>query len=236
MKAAGNQRADSALRDSIISNPDVILDDPDVMRALMAANEAGSSNVVDLRGVAMNRLETRLVRLEDTHRSVVAAAYDNLAGTNQIHRAILHMLEPATFPEFLDVLKNDISDTLRVDFIRLVLETNQAAPDASLDRFEDILVPAPPGFIVSYLNTARRRTSSKVVLRQVQADDDLIYGEKAGFIQSEACLKLDLGPGMMPGLLVLGSDDPHQFTPSQGTDLLNFFTSALERTMRRWLA
>jgi len=236
MIAAGNQRTDSALRDKIISNPDVILDDPDVMRALMAANEAGTSNVVDLRGVAMNRLEAQLGRLEDTHRSVVAAAYDNLAGTNQIHRAVLRMMEPSSFAEFLDVLKNDVVETLRVDFIRLILETNQAAPDASLERLEDILVPAPPGFIMSYLNGSRRRTANKVVLRQVQADDDLIYGEKAGFIQSEACLKLDLGTGMMPGLLVLGSDDPHQFTPSQGTDLLNFFTSALERTMRRWLA
>jgi uncharacterized protein YigA (DUF484 family) len=37
-------------------------------------------------------------------------------------------------------------------------------------------------------------------------------------------------------MLVLGSEDPHQFTPQQGTDLLAFFTGVFERAMRRWLA
>ena len=49
------------------------------MRALIAANErAMGGNIVDLRGIAMERLEARLDRLEDTHRSVIAAAYENL--------------------------------------------------------------------------------------------------------------------------------------------------------------
>ena len=54
-------------------------------------------NIVDIRGIAMERLEHRLDRLEDTHRSVIAAAYENLAGTNQIHRAILRMMDPWIF-------------------------------------------------------------------------------------------------------------------------------------------
>ncbi|MEO0358459.1 MAG: DUF484 family protein, partial [Pseudomonadota bacterium] len=95
--------------------------------------------------------------------------------------------------------------------------------------------PAPSGFVMTYLQNARPRATSKVILRQVQPDNDLIYGEYAGVVQSEACLKLDFGPGMLPGLLVLGSDDPHQFSPSQGTDLLTFLASVFERAMRRWL-
>ena len=78
------------LRQKIIEKPDMVLDDPAVMNALVAANErAMGSNIVDLRGIAMERLEARLDRLEDTHRSVIAAAYENLAGTNQIHRLII---------------------------------------------------------------------------------------------------------------------------------------------------
>ena len=85
---------DETLREKIIAKPESILDDQDLMRALIAANEkAMGGNIVDLRGIAMERLETRLDRLEDTHRSVIAAAYENLAGTNQIHRAIL-LAEP----------------------------------------------------------------------------------------------------------------------------------------------
>ena len=71
------------LRERIITRPDVILEDKDLMKALIEANErAMGGNIVDLRGIAMERLEARLDRLEDTHRSVIAAAYENLAGTN----------------------------------------------------------------------------------------------------------------------------------------------------------
>ena len=58
-------RIDETLRERIISEPDVILDDTDLMRALIAANErAMGTNIVDMRGIAMDRLETRLDRLD----------------------------------------------------------------------------------------------------------------------------------------------------------------------------
>ena len=109
------------LRESILAQPDLVLEDPTVMRALIEANERSmGSNIVDLRGIAMERLEARLDRLEDTHRSVIAAAYENLAGTNQIHRATLAMLDPVTFEGFLGGLGTEVAGILRVDCIRLV--------------------------------------------------------------------------------------------------------------------
>ena len=64
--------------------------DRDVMRALITANDRQmGGNIVDMRGIAMERLENRLDRLEDTHRSVIAAAYENLSGTNQVHRQLI---------------------------------------------------------------------------------------------------------------------------------------------------
>src|SRR5690606_37679232 len=104
------------LREKIISDPDVILSDADVMRALIAANERSmGANVVDLRGVAMERLEERLDRLEDVHRNVIAAAYENLAGTNAIHRAVLRLLDPVDFETFLKDLGGDVAAALQVD-------------------------------------------------------------------------------------------------------------------------
>jgi uncharacterized protein YigA (DUF484 family) len=63
----------------------------------------------------------------------------------------------------------------------------------------------------------------------------VVYGDAAAWINSEAILKLDFGPGRLPGMLVMGAEDPHQFKPSQGTDLLGFFAGVFERQMRRWL-
>ena len=121
---------DAEIRAKIMSDPEALLEDKDIMSALVAANETTmGGNIVDLRGIAMERLEARLDRLEDTHRSVIAAAYENLAGTNQIHRAVLRMMDATQFEVFLSDLTGDVADTLRVDVMRLVLESEEADPD-----------------------------------------------------------------------------------------------------------
>ncbi|MEO0862938.1 MAG: DUF484 domain-containing protein, partial [Pseudomonadota bacterium] len=120
-------------RDRILTDPDMILEDRDVMRALIAANERQmGKNIVDMRGIAMERLEARLDRLEDTHRSVIAAAYENLAGTNQIHRCVLKLLDCDDFGDVLDLLTGEMVDILRVDRMRLVLESAEPTPSPHL--------------------------------------------------------------------------------------------------------
>jgi uncharacterized protein YigA (DUF484 family) len=234
---SSSPKIEDALREAIISQPDVILDDSDVMQALIAANEkAMGGNIVDLRGIAMERLETRLDRLEDTHRSVIAAAYENLAGTNQIHRAILRMLDPVEFEAFLSDLGGDLADILRVDSVRLVLESVQNEEDPAVKELGDVLCVAKPGFIDGYLTQERGGAPRQVTLRQIQDASEQVYGVNAVWIRSEACLKLDFGAGRLPGMLVFGAEDPHMFGPQQGTDLLAFFTGVFERSMRRWLS
>jgi uncharacterized protein YigA (DUF484 family) len=204
---------------------------------LIAANErAMGGNIVDLRGIAMDRLESRLDRLEDTHRSVIAAAYENLAGTNQVHRAILRMLDPVEFETFLRDLSGEVSEILRVDATKLVLESVQNDSDTTVKRLGEVLSVAEPGFIDHYLSQGRGGQVRKVTLRQVQNASETIYSDKADWIRSEACLKLDFGDGRLPGMLVMGAEDPHMFGPQQGTDLLAFFTGVFERAMRRWLS
>ena len=234
-----NPDYEKELREKILSEPDLVLDDQAVMRALISANEKSmGSNIVDLRGVAMNRLEDRLDRLEDTHRSVIAAAYDNLAGTNQVHRAILRLMDGVEFEHFMADLQGDVAEILRIDSIRLVLETRQTDMDAAaaLSDVSDVITLVIPGFVEAYLTGGRDTPTRPVTLRTVGPASEQVFGEDAGFIKTEACLKLDFGPGRLPAMLVLGSDDPQHFTPQQGTDLLAFFGGVFERVMRRYLA
>ncbi len=227
---------DEKIRETIMSAPEALLDDTDIMRALVAANERSlGGNIVDLRGIAMERLESRLDRLEDTHRSVIAAAYDNLAGTNQIHRAVLRMMEPTKFEDFLGDLSGEVADILRVDSIRLVLESVAKSDDPALRKLGTVLVVAEPGYVETYVTQGRNTPLRQVTLRQVQPAEDSLFGDKADFIRSEACLVLDFGEGRLPGMLLMGSEDPHQFNQAQGTDLLAFFGGVFERAMRRWL-
>lgn len=225
---------DPDTRDRILAAPEALLDDRDVMQALIGAGDrAAGSNVVDLRGLAMERLNQKLDRLEDTHRTVIAAAYENLAGTNQVHRAILQLLEPTDFPGFLASLTGTVAQTLRIEAIRLVLETQSAAPVP--DQVSGAILAVRPGFVTDYL-TRGRAMARPVMLRQTLPDPGGIYGEKGDWIRSEALLRLDLGEGRLPGLLAMGAEDPHQFKPTHGTDLLAFFGAVFERVMRKWLA
>lgn len=224
-------------RARIMADPALILDDKDVMRTLVSASERGmGDNIVDLRGLAMERLEARLDRLEETHRAVIAAAYENLAGANQIHRAILRMLDPEQFETFLRDLGSDVAEILTVDAIKLVLESPAADPDPALERISEVLRVVEPGFIEQYMSSERGPTTRQVVLRQTIPREGSLYGAKTPHLRSEACMRLDLGAQRMGGMLVMASDSPHMFKPGQGTDLLSFFAGIFERSMRRWLA
>lgn len=225
------------LRAAILAEPDALLDDKDLMQALVAANEqARGDNVIDLRGIAMQRLEARLDRLEDTHRSVIAAAYENLAGTNQVHRAILRLLEPVEFEEFLRMLGTDVVDILRIDRITLVLETTVVQEDPAIDKLGGVLTVVEPGFIDNYLTYDRGGPARDVTLREVHHPNRRVFGQQADLLRSEACLKLNLGAGRLPGMIVMGAKDPRHFTPQLGTDLLTFFAGVFERSMRHWLS
>lgn len=223
---------DQDFRDRILAAPEKLLNDHDVMKALMRASEAqAGKNIVDLRGIAMDKLEDRLEKLEETHRSVIAAAYENLSGTNQIHRAILELLDPLTFEEFLDALGSKVATALKVDCVALVLESEQSAPKMPINP---ILRITEPDFVAGYISGGR--SSRPVVLRQVQPENGALYGEAAAWVRSEAVMRLDFGPRRLPGMLILGSEDPHHFKPNHGTDLLSFFAAVFQRTMRRWLS
>ena len=157
----GKPELDRKLRERVLARPDIILDDSDMMKALIAANDKTmGGNIVDLRGIAMERLEDRLDRLEDTHRSVIAAAYENLAGTNQIHRAVIRMMDGDEFETFLRDLGGEVADILGVDSMHLVLETTQDESDPAVRRLGDVLRVVDPGFISAYMDGYR--TSPRV--------------------------------------------------------------------------
>jgi uncharacterized protein YigA (DUF484 family) len=228
------------LRDRILAAPETILEDRDLMQALVAANDrAMGDNVVDMRGLAMQRLEGRLDKLEDTHRAVIAAAYENLAGTHQIHRAVLQILDAPDAEGLLAALAGDVARTLRVHSLRLLLEAKAGqdtaiGPETSPPVPDDGLILVPPGTVDAMIAGTRGTPDRVVTLRRTPAASPAVFGTDAPLIRSQALLRLDLGTGHTTGLLVMGSEDPNMFKPGQGTDLLAFLGAVVERVIRRW--
>lgn len=226
----------AALREAILSDPGAILEDPQILRALVSAEDREKGgNVVDMRTLAMAKLEHRLGHLEDTHQQVISAAYDNVAVTRQVHRAILALLAPLDFDGFLNVLSTEVLDCLRLRAIRLVVESDEATLDSLLNRLDGVISLVPAGTISNFADQGRRIHPAPITLRQVKQGHGSVYGTAANDIRSEALVVLDLGPEKAPGLLVLGASDPEHFVPGQATDLLELFSRTCERLLRGWL-
>lgn len=237
---ADARKPSSALRQKIIEHPEAILEDPEVMSALISAEAPKERNVVDLRGTLVHRLETRLTRLQESKTQVIAAAYENLAGTNQVHRSVLSLLDNSTFRGFLATLGDEVAHILSVDAIRLGVETQPGlagrtfGPSTALAH---LIVTLPPGGVEVYAGGASGTAAAgRVTLRRATEITGDVFGPGERWIESEAVLRLDLGPGRRPALLALGSVDGGRFSPDQAGDLLGFFAGSVERMLRRWLA
>lgn len=220
---------DTATRERLLADPGVILEDRDLMRALVAAREAQiGANVIDIRGRAMELLESRLDRLEATHEHVIATAYDNQSGTAVVHRSVISLLEAPDFESFVESLQAEVAPVLRIETLRLVFESARCpAP-----RPEDIVV-VPDGAIERIVTAGRRAPrGNDIVLRHAEPLTQPIHGRA---VASEALLPLDMGGAAPRAMLVMGSADPERFTPIQGTDLLRFFGQVVRLRLIGWL-
>lgn len=221
---------DQATRDKLLADPSALLDDRELMRALVSAREAeAGTNVIDIRGRAMEALESRLDRLESAHESVIAAAYDNQSGMAVVHRAVLALLEPVDVAGFVAGLQDDVAPILRVDTLKLILESD----DTSATALPEQIVLVPRGAIAKIIAAGRRAPrGNDIVLRPVAPITEQIHRAN---VASEALLPLDLGPDQPDALLLMGSADPNRFSPAQGTDLLRFFSQVFRLSLMGWL-
>ena len=222
------------IRSLIIAEPALVLEDDDVMQRLVG-ERTGERQVVDLRDRLVERLEHRLEKLVTTHRTVIAAAYENVAGTQQVHRAVVALLEPPDLSSFLYRLTHEVPALLGLEEARLCLEadvTETGPAEGFSENLHGRVMALPEGAIADYL-AMDGHTDRSIALREAGEEAELLFGE-ANPVQSEACLRLDIAGA--PAMLALGSSDPKKFDPAHGTDLLEFFSQVAERLLTQHLA
>ena len=223
------------IRSLIVADPELVLSDDMVMRALLGATAKGARNIVDLRDKLVERLEQRLDKLVHTNRSVIAAAYENVAGTQQLHRAVLALIDAPELGEFLRRLTRDVPAMVGVEQARLCLEAEveDVSPTALTEGLGGRVLFVPYGSVNEYLMLDGEPANGSVMLRACGSEAELIFGAMTR-TRSEALLKLDLAGSL--GLLAFGATDPDRFGSDQGTDLLTFFGAAVERLLTHHLS
>ena len=229
---------DDKLREEILAKANEILNDETLLRALIGASDKNlGSKIVDLRSVAMQKMDGELKKLKRSNQQVIATAYENLVGMKQVHQVVLKSLEQNNFDEFITNLDTEACNILRVDCIKLGLETHSSLQNT--DKYElklsKLLDLYPINFVDTYISQGKNNSPDDVVLRPTPKGSEQLYGKLSKNLKSEGCIKLTIGNKKIVGILALASKERKKFTTEQGVELLKFMGSVFERRISHWL-
>ena len=220
------------IRDLIIADPRLVLDDVEVLQALASVQNDGlGDNVIDGRGIAIRRLEQKLRQLGAENRLLKEVLHENSEAVHRIHLAALTLLEIKNFKQLADFLAGELPRVMKVEVIRLLLL------DSLKGRIRDSLAEFAVGRVdgtvrQSYINLVEGKPE-KVVLRQVPDASPNVYGTTGKPIRSEALLPVALDGADLAGVLVVGSSNPESFHPNMSTDLLELIGKVFAMTVAR---
>ena len=226
------------LREEILVKAHEILNDETLLRALIEASDKNlGSKIVDLRSVAMQKMDGELKKLKRSNQQVIATAYENLVGMKQVHQVVLKSLEQNNFDEFITNLDTEACNILRVDCIKIGLEThsslqNNEKYDSKLSKLLDLY---PVNFVDTYISQGENNNIDDVILRPTPKGSEQLYGKISKSLKSEGCIKLRIGNKKIIGILALASKEREKFTAQQGVELLKFMGSVFERRISHWL-
>ena len=229
---------DDQLREEILAKAHEILNDETLLRALIEASDKNlGSKIVDLRSVAMQKMDGELKKLKRSNQQVIATAYENLVGMKQVHQVVLKSLEQNNFDEFITNLDTEACNILRVDCIKIGLEThyslqNNEKYDSKLSKLLDLY---PVNFVDTYISQGENNNTDDVILRPTPKGSEQLYGKVSKNLKSEGCIKLRIGNKKIIGILALASKEREKFTAQQGVELLKFLGSVFERRISHWL-
>ena len=229
---------DDKLREEILAKAHEILNDETLLRALIEASDKNlGSKIVDLRSVAMQKMDGELKKLKRSNQQVIATAYENLVGMKQVHQVVLKSLEQNNFDEFITNLDTEACNILRVDCIKIGLETHSSLQNNEKygSKLSKLLDLYPVNFVDTYISQGENNNTDDVILRPTPKGSEQLYGKVSKNLKSEGCIKLRIGNKKIIGILALASKEREKFTAQQGVELLKFMGSVFERRISHWL-
>lgn len=209
------------------ANPEWLGEHPEVLLAVAPPNRSGVENVLDLQHFMVRRLQAEIGRLNGHQRELLSATRSNLSAQGEVHRAVLLMLEAASFEHLIHIVTRDVAQALDLDAVTLCVEAVSDGPQVA--KTPGVYVLEPHG-VDSRIGQGR-----DVLLANDIPADPAVFGPAAGLVRSQALARLHASRRSPAGLLALGSRDPEKFHSGQASELLLFLAHTLERLIRGWL-
>jgi len=223
----GDAPSADAVAEYLKNNPGFLNDRPELIAALVPPEYVRGEAVVDLQRFMLERMRGDHAQMAARERALLDAAKANTRTQARVHAAIKALLGPRSFERLIGVVSEELPRLFGIRAASLCVETGEPLPGNAGD-IGVILIP--PGTLDELFEG-----HNPIVLRSEVRGDKAIFGRKAARIRSVALMRLDFGEGAPRGMLALGSTEPHEFDPRQGTELLAFFAHVLQHRIRRWL-
>lgn len=212
----------------LLADPAFVMNDPDLVAALVPPTIATGDNVVDLQRIMIEKLQTQVRQLRDIQAELIDAASLNALTRDRVLGAVLKLMEAKSFEDLIAFITDPsgLAATLDLDSVALAVEGRADAPGLGVRGLRIL----EAGGTDKAIGTDRQHQ-----LRSDIAPNPGLYGPAAPHVRSEALVRLTFSKSTPPGLLALGSAHPEQFQPTQAADLLEFLGGVVERAVRIWL-
>lgn len=209
------------------AHPDFFDGKSDLLARLVPSEYHTGENVVDFQRFVVEKLRADVARLDEFHGALLAASRSNLVTQQQVHEAVLAIMDATSLEHLVHTVSGDWVDMLGVDAVALCVESSAATGQ---EITSSGLVLVPPGTVADLVGQ-----DGAIMLREDVEALPEIFGPAAPLIRAEALVALNSDTLGAPGILAFGSRDPESFGPGQGTELLRFLALTLERMLGRWL-
>jgi uncharacterized protein YigA (DUF484 family) len=206
-------------------NPRVLLNNSDLLAAIAPDTRFKTDTVVvDMQRFVVDRLRRQVDDLKASSNRLVTTTRSNMSLVERSTECALALIYARDFEGLAQVLHDDLPVHLGVDATAIAFESTTIPVDG-----EHMIRRLPQGTVDALMSP---EMSTRI--RPDVDGEELIYGNAAGLVRSDALVALPEGEGLPAGLFAVGCRNPGHFEDGQGTELISFLGHVTRYAVGRW--
>ena len=206
-------------------NPQVILNNSDLLAAMAPDTRFETDTVVvDMQRFVVDRLRRQVDDLKASSDRLVTTPRSNMSLVERSMECALALIYSRDFDELSQVVHDDLPLHLGVDAISIAFESESIPIEGS-----HMIRALPTGTVNTLIGPD---TTTRI--RPDVDGTEMLYGNAAGLVRSDALVALPEGEGLPAGLFAVGCRRPGHFEDGQGTELITFLGHVTRYALGRW--
>lgn len=215
------------ITDYLVEHPDFFMHQPQAMDALILGQSP--EGTISLAQRQMERMQGKNQQLHEQLSMLIENARQNTALQARIHQLCLRLMDAPSFGKLLPMLMSELKQEFNAD--EVALRWFYAGDNAP------VLPETDENIVLQHADAEDLRIFDKLLSKQepvcgrlTQAQNELLFPQKANKVQSVACLPLGHQP--CAGILAIASYDEDRFHADMATDYLSFLGEVTMRLLR----